>query len=60
MASILFDIDRSQAHDWVHRWQPILEAALGEKKVLPEGQINSVQVFIERFPAVEKVVMDGT
>ena len=43
-----------------HRLQPILEAALGEKKVLPERQINSVQAFIERFPGVERVVMDGT
>ena len=36
-ASILFDIDRSQADHWAHRLQPVLEAALGEKKVLPEG-----------------------
>ena len=60
LASILFDIDRSQAHHWAHRLQPILEAALGEKKALPERQINSVQAFIERFPGVERVVMDGT
>ena len=61
LASILFDMDRSQAHHWAHRLQPLaLEAALGEKKVLPERQINSVQAFIERFPGVERVVMDGT
>ncbi|NES05106.1 MAG: transposase family protein [Okeania sp. SIO2F4] len=60
VASILFDIDPSQAHHWVHRLQPILEVALGEKKVLPEGEINCVQVFIERFPGVERVIMDGT
>ncbi len=39
---------------------PILEAALGEKKALPERQINCVQTFIERFPGVERVIMDGT
>lgn len=60
LAGILFDIDRSQAHHWAHRLQPILEAALGEKKALPERQINSAQAFIERFPGVERVVMDGT
>ena len=60
VAGILFDIDRSQAHHWAHRLQPILEAALGEKKALPERQINSVQAFIERFPGVERVVMDAT
>ena len=32
LAGILFDIDRSQAHYWVHRLQTMLEAALGEKK----------------------------
>ncbi|WP_293149768.1 hypothetical protein [Okeania sp. SIO2C9] len=60
MASILFDMDRSLAHHWAHRLQPILEAALGEKKALPERQINCVQAFIERFPGVERVIMDGT
>ncbi|MEB3339419.1 hypothetical protein [Okeania sp.] len=45
-------------HNWSHRLQPILEA--GRKKALPERQINSVQAFIERFPGVERVVMDGT
>ena len=50
LASILFDMDRSQAHYWAHRLQPILEATLGEKKALPERQINSFQAFIECFP----------
>ncbi|MCL2927187.1 MAG: transposase family protein [Trichodesmium sp. MAG_R01] len=53
LAGILFDIDCSQADYWVHRLQPILEAALGEKKALSERQINSVQEFIEGFPGVE-------
>ena len=56
----MFDIDRSQAHYWVYPLQPILEAALGKKKALSERQINSVQGFIERFPGVERVIMDGT
>ncbi|WP_237397127.1 transposase family protein [Okeania sp. KiyG1] len=56
----MFDIDRSQTHHWAHRLQAILEAALGEKKALPERQINSVQAFIERFPGVKRVIMDGT
>ena len=34
--------------------------ALREKKALPERQINSVQAFIEGFPEVERVVIDGT
>ena len=57
----MFDLDRSQAHYWVHRLQPLaLEATLGEKKALPERQINCVQAFIERFPGVERAIVDGT
>ncbi|MBD2512038.1 transposase [Nostoc muscorum FACHB-395] len=60
LAGLLFDIDRAQAHYWMHRLQPILEDALGEKKVLPERKINSVEEFCTRFPGVERVIIDGT
>ncbi|MEH1887300.1 transposase family protein [Nostoc sp.] len=60
LAGLLFDIDRAQAHYWMHRLQPILEDALGEKKVLPERKINSIEEFIERFEGVERVMIDGT
>ncbi len=36
LAGLLFDIDRAQAHYWMHRLQPIVEAALGQKLALPE------------------------
>jgi hypothetical protein len=60
LAGLLFDIDRAQAHYWMHRLQPILEDALGEKKVLPERKLNSIEEFIERFSGVERVMIDGT
>jgi hypothetical protein len=60
LAGILFEFDRSQAHEWVHRLQGVLENALGEKQVLPERKIRSVQDFIARFPGVERVMIDGT
>jgi hypothetical protein len=60
LAGLLFDIDRAQAHYWMHRLQPILEDALGEKKVLPERKLNSIEEFIERFEGVERVMIDGT
>jgi hypothetical protein len=60
VAGLLFDIDRSQAHLWMHRLQPILEAALGEQMALPERKLDSVEAFIERFPGVKRVMMDGT
>lgn len=60
LASVLFDFDRSQAHRWVHKLQGILEKALGEKQVLPLRQVNSVEEFLEKFPMVKKVIVDGT
>lgn len=59
LAGILFDFDRSQAHRWLHRLQPILEAALGREMVLPERQIRSLAAFLERFPEANRVIIDG-
>lgn len=60
LAGVLFDFDRSQAHRWVHRLQPILEKTLGEKKVLPLRQLRSIDEFIKHFPTVKEVIVDGT
>jgi hypothetical protein len=60
LASVLFDFDRSQAYRWVQRLQPILEKTLGEKKALPLRQLKSIDEFIEHFPLVKKVIIDGT
>lgn len=60
LASVLFDFDRSQAYRWVQRLQPILEKTLGEKKVLPIRKLSSIEEFIEHFPLVRKVMLDGT
>ncbi len=60
LAGLLFEIDRAQAHYWMHRLQPILEEALGEKMALPERKLTSIEAFIERFPGVERVMIDGT
>ncbi|WP_245562215.1 transposase family protein [Stanieria cyanosphaera] len=51
---------RSVAHDWVHRLQPVLEAARGQKMALPERKLNSIEAFLERYPKVKKVIIDGT
>ena len=60
LASVLFDFDRSQAYRWVQRLQPILEKTLGEKQVLPRRKLSSIDEFIEHFPLVKKVIVDGT
>ncbi len=56
----LFDLERGRSHRWVHRLQGLLETALGKKMVLPERKIESMEQFLERFPDVKEVIVDGT
>jgi hypothetical protein len=60
LAGLIFDLHRSQAHEWMHRLQPILEATLGQKMVLPERKLDSLESFLQRFPGVQRVMIDGT
>lgn len=60
LAGLIFEIHRSQAHEWMHRLQPILEETLGKKMVLPERKLDSIEAFLERFPGVKRVMIDGT
>jgi hypothetical protein len=60
LAGLIFDLHRSQAHEWMHRLQPILEETLGEKMVLPERKLTSLEAFLQRFPDVKRVMIDGT
>jgi DDE superfamily endonuclease/Helix-turn-helix of DDE superfamily endonuclease len=60
LLSVLFGFDRSCAWDWVHGLLPILEQALGHKQALPERKVRSVEEFLEKFPEVKVVIVDGT
>jgi len=60
LAGLIFDMDRSQANRWLHRLQPVLESALGKKMVLPKRKIRSMGEFIECFPELERIILDGT
>lgn len=60
LAGLLFDLDRSQANRWMHRLQPVLEAALGQQLALPKRKLRSMSEFIEAFPEVERVILDAT
>ncbi len=60
VAGLLFDMHRSQAHEWMHRLQPILEEALGDKMALPERHLDSIEAFVSHFPGVQRVMIDGT
>lgn len=60
LLSILFDFERSCAWDWVHGLLPVLEQTLGYKQALPERKLRSMEEFLERFPDVQEVIVDGT
>src|SRR5215471_8402256 len=60
VAGILFEVDRSRACRWVGEWLPLLEAVLGRAAVLPARQIRSVEEFLQRFPEVQDLFIDGT
>ena len=54
------DRDRGRCCKSVHFFSKVLEKALGRKLVLPKRRINSVEEFIELFPAVKDVFLDGS
>jgi hypothetical protein len=60
VAGYFFDVDRSQAKRWVDELRKMLEKALGKAMVLPIRKIRSVKEFLERFPAVKELLIDGT
>jgi len=60
LAGLLYDVDRSQAQRWVKALLPVLETVLGWQAVLPQRRIGSMEEFIQRFPAVKDVFIDGT
>lgn len=60
LAGLLYGVDRSQAQRWVKALLPELETVLGWQAVLPQRRIGSIEEFIQRFPAVKDVFIDGT
>lgn len=56
----LFDLERGRSNRWMHRLQGVLETALGRKLVLPERKLESMEQFLEQFPEVKEVILDGT
>lgn len=60
VAGYFFDVDRSQAKRWVDELRKMLEKALGKAMVLPVRKVRSVKEFLERFPEVKELLIDGT
>jgi hypothetical protein len=60
LAGLLYGVDRAQAQRWVKVLLPVLEEVLGWQTVLPQRRIGTLEEFIQRFPAVKDVFIDGT
>lgn len=56
----LFELERGRSNRWVHRLQRILEVSLGKKMMLPERKLESIEQFLQRFPEVREIIIDGT
>ena len=51
---------RGRSCEAMHIYLEILEKALGKKFTLPKRQIRSVEEFMEKFPEVKDIFVDGT
>lgn len=60
VAGFFYEVDRSQTKRWVDELRYKLEKALGKALVLPERKIRSVKEFLEKFPQVKELIIDGT
>jgi hypothetical protein len=56
----LFGLDRTRACRWVKQLLPALEKALGRECMLPARRISSMEEFIQVFPGVRDLFIDGT
>lgn len=55
----LFGMQRGHACEAGHRYLTVLERSLGKKIALPERRINSVEEFLQKFPEIKEVFLDG-
>jgi hypothetical protein len=60
VAAFIFGTVRSVTFEWKSKLLPVLERALGRVVTLPKRQIRSVEEFLQLFPDVRDVFIDGT
>jgi hypothetical protein len=56
---LLFGLSQSQTNEWIHRLTPILRAALGREKILPERDPDKVKEVLSEYLLLSFTV-DGT
>jgi len=59
LAGALFGVVASRPHEWVNKYLPIIEEALGRHCVLPARKITSSEEFRRLYPGVQEVIFDG-
>lgn len=59
LQGMLFGITQSCVSTWVGRLMPVLQAALGNKLVLPQRKVRTLQELLERVPGL-RTIIDGT
>ncbi|MEO5570810.1 MAG: transposase family protein [Bacteroidia bacterium] len=60
VAGFFYGVDKSQIKRWVEELRKSLEKTLEKVLVLPVRKISSIKEFLERFPEVKELIIDGT
>lgn len=60
LAGFMFGCDRSKACKQQQKLSKVLESTLRKKLVLPKRKIGNIEEFIEAFPEVKEIFIDGT
>jgi len=60
LAGFFFEVDRSRTWNWAQDLLPILEKTLDWQVVLPKRKIRTVAEFMQHFPEIKDVFIDGT
>jgi hypothetical protein len=60
VAAFIFGTVRSVTFEWKSKLLPALDGALDRVITLPKRQIRSIKEFLQLFPEVKDVFIDGT
>jgi hypothetical protein len=60
VTAFVFGTVRSVTFEWTKKLLPTLEKSLGRIITLPKRQIRSVEEFLQTFPEVRDIFIDGT
>ncbi|GHS92478.1 hypothetical protein AGMMS49949_04640 [Alphaproteobacteria bacterium] len=60
VAGFVLGAVRSACFAWTKKYWPLIEKTLGRTLQLPKRQIHSVEEFLQLFPGIKDVLVDGT